>query len=131
MLMNQATALQIVFSRLVERGMGCTEIAPFEANLRMGLRAQAQCQATLETLANITNPPTVFARQANIAHRPQQVNDGMPVPSRPRENEIAPNKLLEASNGERMDTGTASPAFGADSHLATVGEIDRAEIRRR
>ncbi len=44
--MNQATALQIVFSRLVERGMGCTEIAPFEANLRIGLRAQAQCQAT-------------------------------------------------------------------------------------
>jgi len=42
MLMNQATALQTVFARLVERGMGCTEIAPFEANLRMGLRAQSQ-----------------------------------------------------------------------------------------
>ena len=77
MLMNQATALQTVFARLVERGMGCTEIAPFEANLRMGLRAQSQCRATLETLAAIKNPSSVaFVRQANIAHGPQQVNNG-------------------------------------------------------
>jgi len=90
--MNQATALQTVFARLVERGMGCTEIAPFEANLRMGLRAQSQCRATLETLAAIKNPTSVsFVRQANIAHGPQQVNNGDAAPSqpsRPRENEI-------------------------------------------
>jgi hypothetical protein len=36
-------------------------------NMRFGLKAQAQCRATLETLAAIKNPPTVFARQANIA----------------------------------------------------------------
>ena len=56
MLMNQATALQTVFARLVERGMGCTEIPAFEMNLRMGLRAQAQCRATLETLAAHQEP---------------------------------------------------------------------------
>ena len=46
--MNQTTALQSVFARLVERGMGCRETAPFEANLGVGLRTQSQCRATLE-----------------------------------------------------------------------------------
>jgi hypothetical protein len=35
--------------------------------MRLALRAQGQCRATLETLAVMKSPPTVFARQANIA----------------------------------------------------------------
>jgi hypothetical protein len=35
--------------------------------LRLGLKAQSQCRATLETLVQIKNPPVVVARQANIA----------------------------------------------------------------
>jgi hypothetical protein len=136
MLMNQATALQTVFARLVERGMGCSDVVPFEANLRMGLRAQSQCRATLETLAAIKNPSSVaFVRQANIAHGPQQVNNEtgtrQPVPARPQENEIAPSKLLEASNGERMDTGAASPTGAANPTLEAVGAIHRAAHARR
>ena len=69
MLMNQATALQSLFARLAERGMGCTEVGPFETNMRIALRAQSQCRATLETLAAMKNPPPVaFVHQANIAH---------------------------------------------------------------
>lgn len=30
----------------------------------------------METLANIKNPPLVFARRANISNGPQQVNNG-------------------------------------------------------
>ena len=79
MLMNQATALQSLFSRLAERGMRCDDAAPFECNMRMALRAQSQCRATLETLAAIKNPSSVaFVRQANIAAGPQQVNNGPP-----------------------------------------------------
>ncbi len=46
--------------------------------MRLALKAQAQCRATLETLAKIKNPPTLFAQQANIAHGPQQVNNNPP-----------------------------------------------------
>jgi len=128
MLMNQATALQTLFARLVERGMTCTEIPAFEINLRMGLRAQSQCRATLETLAAIKNPASVaFVRQANIAHGPQQVNNAASAPSRAREDETTPSKLLEASDGERLDTGTASATGGGDQALAPVGAIDGAE----
>lgn len=42
MLMNQATALQSLFARLAERGMGCDHAPAFEANMRMALRAQSQ-----------------------------------------------------------------------------------------
>ena len=131
MLMNQATALQSVFARLIERGMGCTEIAPFEANLRMGLRAQSQCRATLETLAAIKNPASVaFVRQANIAHGPQQVNNGTPAPSRPRENEITPSKLSGGSDGLLQDAGAPAATGQIDPQVETVGEIDRTEVRR-
>lgn len=130
MLMNQATALQILFGRLAERGMGCTITPAFEANMRVALRAQAQCRATLETLAALKNPPVVFARQANIAAGPQQVNNGIASPvqsSRAENSENPPTKLLEAQDGERLDTATTCTASGADTALETVGALHRAD----
>ena len=106
----------------------------FETHFRLALKAQSQCRATLETLAVIKNPPNVaFVRQANIANGPQQVNNAPPPVgegSRARKTENLQNKLLGAQNGERLDTGTASTAIGVDSHLETVGAIDRAEDGR-
>ena len=52
-LVAQATAPQCVFARLAERGMRCNDAVPFEINMRMALRAQAQCRAMLETLATV------------------------------------------------------------------------------
>src|SRR5205814_3516952 len=46
-----------------------------ERLMRLALKAQGQCRATLETLAVLKNPPTVFAKQANIAGGAQQVNN--------------------------------------------------------
>lgn len=123
MLMNQATALQSLFARLAERGMSCGTIAPFEANLRMALRAQSQCRATLETLAAIKNPPVVFAKQANInqGNGNQQVNNGTSDPaSRAGEIINQPNELLEAQHGERMDTRTAGATIVKNPAMATV-----------
>jgi hypothetical protein len=37
---------------------------------------------TLESLATIKNPPVVYARQANIAHGPQQVNNQLVADTR-------------------------------------------------
>lgn len=119
MLVNQATALQSIFARLAERGMGCDNVAAFEANMRVALRAQSQCRAALETLATVKNPPVIYARQANVTTGPQQVNNG--IRSHARENEIEQNKLLEQNDGERLDTGTASTAGSLDPDMATVG----------
>ena len=130
MLMNQATALQSLFARLAERAMTCEHIPGFEANMRMALRAQSQCRATIETLAVIKNPPIVYAKQANVTTGPQQINNGTAPPSQAREKEIERDKLLEAQHGEWMDTGTTGAAIGADKAMATLGEINGAENNR-
>jgi hypothetical protein len=73
----------------------------------------------------------IYAKQANIANGPQQVNNGtMPAPAGVK-NVIEPNKLLEHEHGQRLDTGTTSAAIGADPSMATVGAIYRAESGRR
>ena len=130
MLINQATALQSLFARLAERGMGCDQVPGFEANMRMALRAQSQCRATLETLAAIKNPPVVFAKQANIANGHQQINNGVAA-HRTQEKEFEPNKLLEAQDGNYLDTGTAGATIGGNQEMETVGAIDRAEVGRK
>lgn len=125
MLFNQATALQSLFSRLVERGMKADLLPHFEAYMRLALRAQAQSTRTLEVLANVKNPPVVIARQANIAQQ-QQVNNGPAVPAtRARNLEKSPTQLLDAIPGERLDFGTQGAASGADSPVATVGTGNR------
>jgi hypothetical protein len=128
-LINQAAALQSLFARLVERGMASDSVPGFEANLRMALRAQAQCRATLETLAEIKNPTVVYARQANVTTGPQQVNNGVATPPAPRARDLEPepSKLLEETDGQWLDTGATSARGRADPHLATVGAVDGAK----
>jgi hypothetical protein len=85
--------------------------------MRMALKAQNQCRMTLETLSNIKNPPVIYAKQANIANGPQQVNNH----AHAGENKNQPIKVLEQGYDERMDGGTQSKASGGDSELETVG----------
>ena len=73
------------------------------------LSAQGQCRATLETLATIKNGPAGFAREANIAHGPQQVNNGVPL-ARAEHLESLASKLLEA-HGEGV-TSRPAPRVG-------------------
>lgn len=122
MLMNQATALQSLFSRLAERGMSCEHAPGFETNMRIALRAQSQCRATLETLAAIKNPPVIFAKQANIANGHQQINNGTPAPtSHAGKNKDQQNELLEVQHGsETLDTRTTGTTVGKDQAMAAM-----------
>jgi hypothetical protein len=131
MLMNQATTLQSLFSRLIERGMGCDHYPGFEANLKMALRAQSQCRATLEALAAIKNPPLVFAKQANVTTGPQQINNGVAAPSRPREIEGEQTQLSGGTHELLPNARAQGLAGRIDPAMATVGEIHRAEVGSR
>lgn len=132
MLMAQATALQSIFARLVERGMDGLTLPTFEINMRMALRAQNQCRATLETLSAIKNPPVVFAKQANVTTGPQQVNNGVLAPSHVREIETGHSQLLtEVHHGQGLDIGAPGQAISLDPAMAPVGEINWSNKRRR
>ena len=127
MLIAQATTLDAIFGDLARLAY-CnwfTHLDAAERLMRVALRAQSQSRATLETLAEIKNPPVVIAKQANIAHGHQQVNNG--EPTRTREVQSEQSKLLEQTHGERLDTGAAGQTIGGDPAMATVGAIHRPE----
>jgi hypothetical protein len=134
MLGSQATALNVMFAELARRAalnMG-EYLDATETYLKLALRAQSQCRATLETLAAIKNPPVIFAKQANIAHGPQQVNNGDTAPvARTEQTEKPQNELLEHDHGERLDTGAARTASKSDSAMATVEFINGTANRKR
>ncbi len=117
-LVSQAHSLNAIFSELARRSalnMG-EYIAASETYMKLALKAQAQCRATIETLAAIKNPPVVFAKQANFANGPQQVNNGsLPLP-RVDGNQDSPNKLLEQCHEQRLDPGAASAPSRSDPH---------------
>ena len=107
-LIGQAGALNAMFSELARRaGLNMGEqLGATETYMRLALKAQGQCRATLETLGAIKNPPVVYARQANISHGPQQVNNG-PAPA-----------LHKSRAGAREDGAIESlPAPNADTAL--------------
>ena len=130
MLMTQATALQSLFVRLAERGLSQEHMPNLEAFMRLALRAQSQCRATLETLVAIKNPPIVYARQANVTTGPQQVNNGVAAPSRPREIEAEQTQLSGGTHELLADTRASGQACRVDSALETLGKVDRAKVRR-
>ena len=135
MLSCQAHALHAIFVDASLQVKKHEWFSTSEAFMRIALKAQSNCRATIETLATIKNPPVVFARQANIAQGPQQVNNQMMPAAEPRAGARKPekpqNELLEEKPHERLDTRTPGAASGADPQLATVGENDRTEDAAR
>ena len=105
-----------------------------ETYLRLALRAQGQCRATIETLAAIKNPqPLAFVRQANISHGPQQINNTTTLgdPPRAKEIESGQNKLLEDQSRERLDFSPACSASVTDPPMETLDMLHRAKDRER
>jgi hypothetical protein len=136
MLSAQAVSLNAIFAELARRSavnMG-TYMDTAERYMRLALKAQSQCRATVETLAAIKNPPVVYAKQANITSGPQQVNNGVPGFSdasqgaRARgENGTEQTKLLEGTQhgGTVLDAGATGATAGRHQVLAAVGAVHR------
>ena len=140
MLSSQAVALNAMFGELARRSalnMG-EYLEASERYMRLALKAQGQCRATLETLAAIKNPPVVFARQANINNGgQQQVNNGAPQ-NRPvsdagaavphaSESLSGPNELLEDCTHGRtqLDTRATAAAGRTNQGLEPVEAFNR------
>ncbi|MBP0579584.1 hypothetical protein J8I29_09720 [Labrys sp. LIt4] len=124
MLMGQAVALQSLFMSLSRRAAAQDYLKQYETYLRLALKAQSQCRAALETLAAIKNPPVVFARQANIANGPQQVNNGLANPHASKTLSDR-NELLEHGNEQPMDLGKTGETIGDDPATPPLVEVYR------
>jgi hypothetical protein len=130
LLSAQAATLNAIFGECARRAhVNMSEhIDASERYLRLALKAQAQCRATLETISAIKNPPMVIAKQANIAAGHQQINN---LPSAAQTvrcsetPEITQNKLLERPNDDGMDTGALLPPIRKNPSMAAMGSFDR------
>lgn len=140
LLTSQAIALNAVFlemSRRAALNMG-EHLGAMETYMRLALKAQSQCRATMESLAEIRNPRAVaFVRQANIAGGHQQINNG-PGPEDSTSAQPAraggkrrPNELMEEiPDAQWLDPGAAVQAVPRDPEMAALGAGDRPSQRR-
>ena len=126
MLFGQALTLQATFTALSRRAAANVglNVNVTDTYLKLALRAQGQCRATLETLAEIKSPRSVaFIKQGNFAQN-QQINQGSTNDARTHEKiTIAPNELLtdeRATNAIAMDTRTTGASGVGDQRMEAV-----------
>lgn len=143
MLVSQATALQTMFTSLARRAANQEQLKHYGVFMGLALKAQAQSRATISALVDLKYPrQATFIKQANVAHGPQQVNNGagpggrFPTPNaraHMHAEETKPDQpeLLEQHHGERLDTGTTSATSRADPIMEAVGEVHRPKDTRR
>jgi hypothetical protein len=134
MLLNQAYALQSIFTGLSQKAIGQTQIRQYSTLLKLALKAQSQCRTTLETLATLKRPTIIFANQANIAQGNQQVNNTVQLPVQAGGAEkikFAQNKLLEAQHEQRLEHSAANSTSSSHSSLETVAKVHRPKIASR
>lgn len=126
----QSVTLDTMFNELARRAalnMG-EHLTATETYMRLALKAQSQCARTIEVLAAMKNPPIVYAKQANIAHGNQQVNNGnnqssTHTPAHTGKIINQPNELLEADHGGKtMDTRATRSTIPKDKAVATVAK---------
>lgn len=122
----QSVSLDAMFNELARRAMGSDMMNKLEIYMRLSLKAQSQCARTIEVLAAMKNPPVVFAKQANISHGNQQVNNesnrsSTRAPAHAEKIINQPNELLEVNLGsEKMDERATQAAIAKDNAMATV-----------
>ena len=121
----QTVSLDTIFNELARRAalnMG-TNMQVTESYMRLALKSQSQCARTIEVLAAMKNPPVVFAKQANISHGLQQVNNGIQqaTPTHAEKTIILHTELLEVNNGsEKMDSRATQTTIPNDKAMATM-----------
>jgi len=137
MLVTQATTLQTVFASLARRAAAQEHLRQYETFMGLALKAQAQSRATISALVDLKFPrQATFVKQANIAHGPQQVNNGTTTPggiAHAGETLRQSNELLEdQSHGSAyLDTRATTAPAGGNPTVAALEPVHRTKKPRR
>jgi len=129
----QVVTLDVMFNELARRaGLNFGEyLNAAEKYMRLALKAQAQTARTVEVIAALKNPPVVFAKQANISHGHQQINNHHSATSthahaHAEKNINQQNELLTEDSDAQMDTRGTSTAILADPPMEALVKSNRA-----
>lgn len=126
MLLSQAQVLDVLFNKYILMAGRSEYMNSLKIYSEIAFKAQRQCRASLEALAEIKNPKPYI--QNNKAQY-QQVNNGVPEPHAHGKNSKSTNGLLEdqSNDGKWLDTGAPETAGGNDKELEAVEAKHRAE----
>ncbi len=122
MLTSQAIALDTMFNRLALKAAGAEHLKNYEVFMRLAFKAQAQSRNTVEALAMLKHPQPYISQtnigqvghnQINHVHTPVETSQTMP------------NKLLETTHGNNLDTRTKSQAIPSHQAMATLAKVHR------
>lgn len=122
----QVVSLNAIFNTLARRSaanMG-GNLKAVEIYMRLALKAQSQSARTIEVLTTLKNPPVVYAKQANISHGHQQVNNGINQPTYAGETINSENELLSEINHETLDTRGTIKTSGINQDMAAVEALN-------
>jgi hypothetical protein len=119
MYISQAMALEVMFASLARRAKAQDKLLQYETHMRLALKAQNQCRATLQAFVQLKQPSqTTFVKQANIAQGHQQVNNLA-------EKNITPQNELLKDSYAKLDNGATPTTKGIDTTLETLETINR------
>jgi len=122
MLLCQTHVLNHLFSNLIARASSAKYVGQYETYLRFALKAQNQTRQSVATLADLKGVRrTTFIKQQNQAIN-QQINN-RELDS--KKNTDTQNKLLEKTNGERLDFGAESKTITGNPEMEAVETIHR------
>jgi hypothetical protein len=132
LLIGQAMALQTMFVSLAKRAHAQQYQRNLEAFMGLALKAQAQSRATIQALVDLKYPRrATFVKQANIAHGPQQVNNGIGSPAPALENKSQQNELLAGGlhGSKKLDTRAAATPAGGNTRVEALEPVNRPQKR--
>jgi hypothetical protein len=120
----QIISLNVIFNALARKSTNCEFMSQMETNMRLALKAQTQCARSIEVLAALKNPPIVFAKQANIAHGHQQVNNGVQPTTHAGKTINSSNELLNEADNATLDTRGTPETSNINQELAAVEAVN-------
>lgn len=129
-LYSQAIALNAMFERMLAQVGGAEFINHVQVSGLLALKAQAQCRATLATLADIRNPqrPTFIKQQNNAIN--QQVNDVVNLENS-KKIDLRANELLSETKNETLDFNRAQETIRINPAMEAVEKINRSKDIKR
>ncbi len=129
MLTAQAIVLNAIFNNYAKKALASEYVSQLDLNMRIALKAQAQCRTTVEAIGEIKFPKSAtFIRQQNVANQ-QQVNNGVDALAHVNPNSCL-NGLLTGAVDAKLEQRGAGAASSNDSPVAAVGQINRAKDYR-
>jgi hypothetical protein len=132
-LYSQAIALNALFDRMLNQLAHADFTPQVQLSGMLALKAQAQCRATLATLAQIKNPDQITYIEQNIQQQNNAINQQVNPPTidDSKKSEKIANELLREVKHETLEFRGTEKTIRINPAMETVEAINGGKISKR